>query len=62
MSDDELLAELHILGQYLVGLGVGSRPAAPIELFKAASDGICCVLARLQAHRARLEYERDQRN
>ena len=62
MSDEELLEELHYLGQWLQGLGVGPRPAEMETLFERARVKLAKQLVRLRAWQRIREDERAIRN
>ena len=62
MSDEELLEELHLLGQWLQGLGMGPRPAEMEKLFEKARVKLAKQLVRLRAWQRSRENERAIRN
>ena len=62
MSDEELLEELRLLGQWLQGLGVGPRPAEMEKLFEKARVKLAKQLVRLRAWQRIREDERAIRN
>lgn len=59
MSDDELLDALHDLGKFLVGLGVGPRPADMITLEGAALAQVARVWSQLMTRKAGRLYGRE---
>ena len=58
MSDEELLEELHLLGQWLQGLGVGPRPAEMETLFEEAWVKLAKQHVKLMAWLRSREAER----
>ena len=62
MSDEELLEELRLLGQWLQGLGVGPRPADLSLLIGEATRKLSQAMALLFGWRGRKDHERAARN
>lgn len=63
MTDEEILDELHILGQWLQGLGVGPRTADLSLLLEEATRKVSWVMGELLfAWRGREQDERAQRD
>jgi len=62
MSDEELLEELHILGQWLQGLGVGPQPAEMDRLLMDTLSQLLTALYRVRQRRKEMADERAARN
>jgi len=62
MSDEELLEELHILGQWLQGLGVGPQPAEMDRLLLDTLSQLLTALYRVRQRRKEMADERAARN
>ena len=62
MSDEELLEELHILGQWLQGLGVGPQPAEMDRLLLDTLSQLLTALYRVRQRRKEMADERTARN
>ena len=62
MNDEELLEELHYLGRWLQGLGVGPRPAEMDRLLLDTLSQLLTVVYRVRQRRKELADERAKRN
>ena len=62
MSDEELLEELHLLGQWLQGLGIGPRPAEMDRLLLDTLSQLLTAVYRVRQRRKELADERAARN
>ena len=62
MNDEVLLEELHYLGQWLQGLGVGPRPAEMETLLIDALGEFLVATGKIRRRRQEMADERAARN